>query len=128
MSSGDTKVSRTLPIDSALLADVLLRLRRDADGSVLRWTLGGCGAAEIDVQFFSDGDAWTFTGRVWNDGGLVVTNVRLRVEAASDDAVLLTLTSEEPVSDGDGSARALVDELSEELLWHATRAGIAAKP
>ena len=34
------------------LRDVLIRLRRDVAGGVARWTLGGHGVAEIDVDFF----------------------------------------------------------------------------
>jgi hypothetical protein len=133
MTSGELKVRRTLPIDGALLADVLLRLRRDAETSVLRWTLGERGAAEVDVHFVGDGDAWTFTGRIWNDAAntenwLALTNVRLRVEANAEDSVQLLLLSAAPATpELDALAGAVVDELAEELLWHAARAGIAAQ-
>ena len=53
MDPGGISVARTLPIDGALLGDVLLRLRRDSAASVLRWTLGDRGAAEVDVCFTS---------------------------------------------------------------------------
>jgi hypothetical protein len=133
MTSGELKVRRTVPIDGALLADVLLRLRRDAESSVMRWTLGERGTAEVDVHFVGDGDAWTFTGRIWNDTpssgpGLALTNVRLRVEANADDSVQLLLVSAATATpELDALARAVVDELAEELLWHAARAGIAAQ-
>ena len=133
MTSGELKVRRTLPIDGALLADVLLRLRRDAEGPVLRWTLGERGTAEVDVHFVGDGDAWTFTGRIWNDATktgnwLALTSVHLRVEANAADSVQLTLVSAATATpELDALAGALVDELAQELLWHAARAGTAAQ-
>jgi len=124
MNPGVIRVTRTLPIDGALLSDVLLRLRRDTDGAVVRWTLGDRGAVEVDAHFASEGAAWVTAGRIWNDGGL--TNVRLRVAATSDDAVDLMLTSTDPGTRAglDDLAHAVVDELAEELLWHAARAGV----
>src|SRR5262252_8828296 len=108
MDPGVISVTRTLPIDGALLGDVLLRLRRDTDGAVVRWTLGDRGAAEVDAHFASEGTAWVTTGRIWNDGGL--TNVNLRLGAVSDDAVELTLTSSGP------GTRAGLDDLAHALV------------
>jgi hypothetical protein len=123
MDPGEIGVTRRLPIDSALLGDVLLRLRRDADGAVVRWTLGDRGAAEVDVHLASAGPAWITQGRIWNDGGL--TNVNLRVVPTSDDSVELSLEATGARAGLTDLAHALVDELAEELLWHAARAGIA---
>ncbi len=135
MDPGRLSVTRTLPIDGALLGDVLLRLRRDAAGAVLRWTLGGRGSAEIDASFTSDGDCWCATGRIWDPTGCALAGFVLRLEPAADDAVQLTLHpgralprwwQSRPVALAD-LTRAVVDELAEELLWHAARAGVAPR-
>ena len=123
-------VQRTLPIDGALLGEVLLRLRRDSPASVLRWTLGGRGAAEVDVCFTSDGPQWITTARLWNETGigLAMTAATLRVVASSADEVCVTLEPAPPAGPEVSSvARAAVDEFAEELLWHATRAGLTPR-
>ncbi len=134
MEPGSISVTRTLPIDGALLADVLLRLRRDAGGSALRWSLGDRGAAEVDIIFTSAGASWTTTARVWDPRGLAVAAVALHIRATAPDQVSLTLqpTSAltpwwvERIAELLDLAQAVVDELAEELLWHAARAGVAA--
>jgi hypothetical protein len=128
-------VERTLPIDGALLGDVLLRLRRDSPASTLRWTLGDLGAAEIEVGFTSDGPAWTTEARLWNYSGLAMTIATVRLVAAAPDEVRLTLVPvhvpqlapDEDATSMTNLGRAAVDELGEELLWHATRAGLTAR-
>ena len=125
MDPEDIGMQRTLPIDGALLADVLLRLRRDSPATVLRWTLGGRGAAEVDVCFTSAGTDWTTTARLWNETGMRMTPATLRLAASSADAVCVTLEPAAPASPE--LARAAVDEFAEELLWHATRAGITPR-
>ena len=132
---GGISVARTLPIDGALLGDVLLRLRRDSTGSVLRWTLGGRGAAEVDVSFMTAGTSWTTTARLWNETGLAVTAATLELEALSADEARLTLEPTLAPSPAWGDqaqglldlARATLDELAEELLWHATRVGLTPR-
>jgi hypothetical protein len=132
MEPGGISVARTLPIDGALLGDVLLRLRRDSAASSLRWTLGDRGAAEVDVCFTSAGAGWTTTARLWSRTSVALTPATVWCGPTGVDEVTLTL---EPAA-GDRSrggmaasppglaelARAAVDELAEELLWHATRA------
>ena len=125
MDPEDIGMQRILPIDGALLADVLLRLRRDSPATVLRWTLGGRGAAEVDVCFTSAGTDWTTTARLWNETGMRMTPATLRLAASSADAVCVTLEPAAPASPE--LARAAVDEFAEELLWHATRAGITPR-
>ena len=88
MDPGGISVARTLPIDGALLGDVLLRLRRDSAASVLRWTLGDRGSAEVDVSFTSAGPSWTTTARLWNHTGLAVTAATLALVATGADEVL----------------------------------------
>jgi hypothetical protein len=134
MDPEDIGVKRTLPIDGALLSDVLLRLRRDSAASVLRWTLGHLGAAEVDVCFTSAGTEWTTQARLWNESGLAMTAATLRLVASSPDEVCLTLepTPSPFAAQGEGPdvgalGRAAVDEFAEELLWHATRAGFTPR-
>ncbi len=125
-------VERALPIDAALLGDVLLRLRRDSRASALRWTLGDKGAAEVEVAFASDGPEWTSRARLWNYAGMGMTTATVRLVAVAPDEVRLTLepTASATSPSGDDAVsmsdlgQATVDELAEELLWHATRAGL----
>jgi hypothetical protein len=135
MDPGGISVERTLPIDGALLGDVLLRLRRDSPASTLRWTLGDRGAAEVEVGFTSDGPVWTTRARLWNYSGLAMTTATVQLVATAPDAVRLTLVPvhvPELAPDADEASmtdlgRAAIDELGEELLWHATRAGLTAR-
>jgi hypothetical protein len=135
MDPAGISVERTLPIDSALLGDVVLRFRRDSTAPALRWTLGDRGTAEVDTCFTSAGAGWTTRARLWNATGHAVTTATLQLYATDADEVRLTL---EPVSDPAAAgpdragrlselARAAVDELAEELLWHATHAGISSE-
>ena len=132
MDRGGMSVARTLPIDGALLGDVLLRLRRDSATPALRWSLGHRGAAEVDVCFTSAGPAWTTKARLWSHAGMVVTPARLQLVATAADEVRLTLEPLLPTAPAGSHhgcdlldlARAALDELAEELLWHATRAGL----
>ena len=135
MEPGSLSVTRTLPIDSALLGDVLLRLRRDAAGAVLCWNLGGRGSAEIDASFTSEGADWSASGRIWDRAGLSLAAVTFLLASSADDTVQLTLQparalpswwQTRPGAFAD-LARAVVDELAEELLWHGARAGIAPR-
>jgi hypothetical protein len=134
MNPGGISVERMLPIDGALLSEVLLRLRRDSAATELRWTLGTRGVAEVDVSFTTEGTQWTTRARLWNHAGLAVAAATLRIEATAVDEVCVTLEPTLPAAQawGDSAeeltelARAAVDELAEELLWHATRAGISA--
>src|SRR5205823_227324 len=87
MEPSSISVERTLPIDAALIDGVILRLRRDAPGAALRWTLGEIGAVEIDVAFTSNGPAWTTSARIWERNGLAVANVALRLAVGGDDTV-----------------------------------------
>jgi hypothetical protein len=134
-SAGVISVARTLPIDGALLDDVMLRLRRDSAPPALCWTLGPLGAAEVDARFTSKGPAWTTEARLWRHDGLAVAAATLHLEASGADEVRLTLEPVLPaapapaIEDGEllNLARAAVDELAEELLWHATRAGLTQR-
>ena len=89
-------VARTLPIDGALVHDILLRLRRDSAGTPLRWTLGDRGIVEIDVNFSSVTAAtpsWTASARVWDNRGLSLVGVSLRIKASADTVTLALVPS-----------------------------------
>ncbi len=132
MEPGGIKVARTLPIDASLLGDVLLRVRRDAQGASVRWNLGERGAVEIDANFVSDGPSWRTFGRIWDRDGLALTPVEWQLDARHDDDVELTVVPSGDLSPWWQSrvpelldlAHAAVNELAEELLWHAARAGV----
>jgi hypothetical protein len=134
MEPGSISVARTLPIDGALLDDVLRRLRRDTTGPALRWTLGDLGSAEIDINFVSVAEGFTTVARVWDGRGLAVASVALHIAATAPDAVQVVLqpTSaltpwwQQRIAELLELAQAVINELAEELLWHATRAGVAA--
>jgi len=135
MIPGGISVGRTLPIDGALVGEVLLRLRRDSAASALRWTLGDRGSAEVDVTFTSAGTDWATKARLWNTSGLAVAAARLQLVVVSADEIRLTLEPTLPPAPAWGDdaaelldlARAALDELAEELLWHATRVGLTAR-
>src|SRR5215467_3693773 len=133
MEPDGISVTRTLPIDAALIAAVVLRLRRDTPGGVVRWTLGDRGVAEIDAAFATHRSTWSTTGRVWDATGRAIAVVTLEIATAGDD-IQLTLRPTSTLSpwwqgrvpDLLDLAQAVVDELSEELLWHAGKAGVAS--
>jgi hypothetical protein len=140
MDAGGISVARALPIDAALVSNVLIRLRRDVPGAVARWSLGNRGAAEVDVEFFpifSETDpvtpGWSTSARLWDNDGIAMLVAVIEIAAATVDTCKLTLrpatdlapwwTSRLPALQE--LALATLDELSEELLWHATRDDVA---
>ena len=140
MDAGGISVARALSIDAALIPNVLIRLRRDVPGAVARWTLGDRGAAEVDVKFFpivSESDpatpAWSSTARLWDPSGIAMLGAAVEITTAAIDTCELTLrpatdlapwwTARLPALTD--LAHAALDELSEELLWHATRDDVA---
>ena len=103
MDAGGICVARSLPIDGALLRDVLIRLRRDIPGGVARWTLGGRGAAEFDVDFFpiltDTGDpipAWSSTARLWDPDGVAMLPAVVELRSATIDSCELSLRPVSP--------------------------------
>lgn len=134
MESGSTQlgtldIERTLPFAPALVPDVLGQLWRATAASPLRWTLGDRGTAGIDLPFVpangTRGPArWKSNARLWTRAGSEPVVVVISLRGRGDDAVDLTLRladgQRERTEDMD-LARALVAELAEELLWHASR-------
>ena len=143
MYGGSISVARALPIDAALVDDVLLRLRRDARGAMVGWTLGERGSAEFDVEFFpvflgfaatGAGPAWTTTARLWDPAAIAVVLAVVELSAVSTDTCELVIRPHLPLTPWWDArqpelldiARAALDELAEELLWQATRDGVTA--
>jgi hypothetical protein len=132
-------VERALPIDATLLSAVLLRLRRDVVDRKARWTLGTRGAMEMDVHFVPAsaapgvvGPAWTTTARLWDPAHLALVTATVELAATSADRCELRLVAgeltpwwQERTREFVQLANAALDELAEELLWHATRRDIA---
>jgi len=142
MDAGGICVARSLAIDAALVRDVLIRLRRDIDGGIARWTLGGHGAAEVDVDFLpiltaagDESPAWSSTARLWARNGIAMLPATVELRAATVDTCELALQPGTPLTPWWTTrtpalldlARAALDELAEELLWHATRADVATQ-
>jgi hypothetical protein len=132
-------VRRMLPIDATLLSAVLLRLRREVAGRPNRWTLGDRGAMDVDVHFTPTasapgvyGPAWATTGRLWDPEQLALATLTIELIARAADQCELQLTAteltpwwQERVDALTELAHAALDELAEEMLWHATRRDIA---
>ncbi len=136
--AGGISVVRTLPIDAALVNTVLLGLRRDTAGSSAGWSLGGRGSAEVDVDFLrapTQPASWTTSARLWDPEAIAVVRAAVDLTAVSADACELAIRPDIPLTAWWSErlpallelARAALDELAEELLWHATRDGIAAR-
>jgi hypothetical protein len=134
MEPGRESVTRTVAIDGAFLGDVLLYLRRDAAGPVLRWTLGDRGTVEIDACFDTCDTGWKTAARLWSPNGLAVAAAVVHATSLQSDEVVLTLEPTLPPRGwGDRAepfatlAESALDELAEELLWHASRAGLTER-
>ena len=140
MDAGGICVARSLAIDAALVRDVLIRLRRDIPGGVARWTLGGRGAAEFDVDFFpiltdtSDAiPAWSSTARLWDPDGVAMLPAVVELRSTTIDSCEVSLRPASPPAPWWTTrtpalldlAHAALDELAEELLWHSTRDDVA---
>lgn len=142
MDAGGISVARSLPIDAALVPKVLNRLRRDVPGGAARWTLGGRGAAEIDVDFFpiisdpgadAPKPAWSSTARLWGPDGVALLAAVVEIRTETIDTCGLTLRAAPDLAPWWSAripalldlAHAALDELGEELLWHASRDNVA---
>jgi hypothetical protein len=140
MDSGGISVARTLSIDAALVPNVLIRLRRDVPGGVARWTLGGRGSAEVDVEFFptvseagAAGPVWSSTARLWGPVGVAMLAAVAEILTQAVDTCELVLRPATDLAPWWTArlpalldlAQAALDELGEELLFHATRDDVA---
>ena len=107
MDGGTLSVARALPIDAALVGDVLVRLRRDTCGTTMRWTLGERGSAELDVDFFPVffgfvsnrvGPAWTTSARLWDPEAVAVASAVVELTAVSTDTCELAIRPDVPLT------------------------------
>jgi len=131
-------VTRALPIDAALLDGVLRRLRRDAAGPLTRWTLGAHGSMELDIDFLPVlgagriGPTWTSAVRLWPHDQVAVAQMTVEIGARDADTCEIALRPARALDPWWGAheralrelAQAALDELAEELLWHASRGGV----
>jgi hypothetical protein len=132
MDAGGISVVRLLPIDPAIASGALLALRRDTPGSATGWSLGRRGSAEVDVDFFRTGapnPTWTATARLWDPQAIAVVRAVVDLTVIEPDSCELSMRPILPLSPWWSArmpalldlARAALDELAEELLWHASR-------
>jgi hypothetical protein len=137
MDAGGISVVRKLPIDPAIVNVMLLGMRRDTPGSAAGWSLGRRGSAEVDVDFFRTGapdPTWTATARLWDPEAVAVVRAVVDLTVTGTDSCELSIRPNLPLSPWWSTrmpalldlARAALDELAEEMLWYATRDGIAS--
>ena len=135
MDAGGISVVRALPIDPAIVNGTLLALRRDTPGSATGWSLGQRGSAEVDVDFVRTGapdPTWTASARLWDPAAIAVVRAVVVLTVVGPDGCELSIRPELPLARWWsarmpallGLAQAALDELGEELLWHATREGV----
>jgi len=131
-------VTRALPIDATLLNGVLLRLRRDAERPVARWTLGPHGSMELDVDFLPVlgagrlGATWTSAVTLWPHDQVALARMTVEIGVRAVDMCEIALRPAGALDPRWGAhepalrdlAHAALDEIAEELLWHATRGDV----
>jgi hypothetical protein len=143
MSGGSCCATRALPIDAALVGTVLGNLRRDTPGTSTAWTLGPRGSAQVDVDFYPvvstlnvssasdpqiENPAWTTSARLWDPASIAMVHAVVQVTAISMDTCEITIRPDLPLTPWWEArmpalldlVQATVDELAEELLWHAS--------
>ena len=135
MDAGGISVVRELPIDPAIVNGVLLALRRDTPGSAAGWSLGRHGSGEVDIDFFRTGapdPTWTTTARLWDPEAVAVVRAVVDLTVVEPDTCELSIRPNLPISPWWSArmpalldlARATLDELAEELLWHGPRESV----
>src|SRR5438552_3411112 len=129
----DELVARLLEIDAAHAASAVLALRRETNGTDLRWTLGGLGTFELDTAFVGvqlvagapfGHQRITTTARLWSPREIAVVPVDVTLASAQRPPTELSIGPAVPLppsfaSDVDAYealAHAALDELAEELL------------
>lgn len=143
LTEPDFRVSRALPLDAALLPAVVDGLQRASATPTVRWRLGDRGGVDIDVRFVESpehngeterGRVLTTSAWLWTSSTEPSATAVLELVALGTDSVELSCRSagttgcaRRQMEDRDAVGRLLdlahaaVDELAEELLWHATR-------
>jgi hypothetical protein len=133
---GDGQVARLLDINAIRAASAVLALRREFGSLTQQWTLGDLGTFELDAAFVGvtltasspfGHQRISTSGRLWAPRAIAVVPVEVTLASTRRPPSELSLTPEVPLppsfaSDLDGYhalARAALDELAEELLFHA---------
>ena len=106
-----------------------LDARRPRLGRARRRVLPGV----LRVRHERVGPAWTTTARLWDPAAVAVAPAVVELNAVSTDTCELTIRPDLPLTPWWAArvpalldlARAALDELAEELLWQATRDGVA---
>ncbi len=132
----DGQVARLLDINAARAASAVLALRREFAGLTQQWTLGALGTFELDAAFVGvtltaaspfGHQRITTSGRLWAPRGLAVVPVEVTLASTRRPPTELSLTPEAPLPPAfasdldayDALAHGALDELAEELLFHA---------
>jgi hypothetical protein len=133
---GDGQVARLLDMHAARAAAAVLGLRREFAGVTQQWTLGDHGTFELDAAFVGvtltaaspfGHQRISTTGRLWRPRDLVVVPVDVTLASTRRPPTEVSITPEGPLpplfaADRDAYlalALAALDELAEELLFHA---------
>ncbi len=126
-----TDVTRILEIDAASFADALVGLRRESAGLSQCWKLGNLGSFELDARVSPpvgrSASHIQLTGRLWAPDFPALTSVNI-FALCNDEGSVLMLTPAVALSgwflENEAAyvslATAALDELGEELLFHAS--------
>jgi hypothetical protein len=128
------RVRRKLALTPRAGSRALLRMRREG-GFQQRWTLGRAGSFELDadvVEIHAADRTHEGTihlpGRLWDPDGTTMVGIDVEVHASGRDAIDVAVAPSQVLPDwfrADDLARwtelahATLDEICEELLWHA---------
>jgi hypothetical protein len=125
---------RRVPIPPRAMPEVLSRLEDDTPGGTTQWRLGAHGACEVEPLRMND-DAGTpplatAAGRLYGPDGQRAGAVKIEVHAIDARSCEIVLEATDPTADYlrrepatfVALRRAVVRELSEDLLFHAARA------
>lgn len=129
------RVRRRLPLTPRAGSRALLRMRREGDFQH-RWSLGDLGSFELDADIVeitagtrTREGAIHLPGRLWDPAGTTMTGVDIEVHPAGASSVDVELMPsqrlpewfrEHDLEHWRELAHAALDEVCEELLWHAS--------
>lgn len=136
MNARNGQTVRKIPVAPGVLPQVLVGIRREADGGVMRWSLGTHGRCELSVPKGSAGhDGTTLpvvsTGWIFAPDDAGEASITVAVQALDERSCELFLDvislhgpwfDDEPAAFG-ALRRAVLRELAEELRFHARSVG-----
>jgi hypothetical protein len=129
-------ITRRLPIEGDVLEHVLDRLRAEACGTTLRWSLGERGTCEFDLRFdrkVLDADGtpigYESTSALWDTAGCSPATITVTLVGCEDHESQLDFVPGETLGAWWTAhlaayldlAHAALEELAQELLFQATR-------